>query len=121
MEGIVPKCDRCGVSFNPAEKKTPQNVQNTIKPNITFFGEMLPMEFERLHRVDTGEARVLIVMGSSLQVAFSSECKPNSILSGVFIRWFSRLSLVEMPSPSHQSRTCRLIDRHKKQRLHFHR
>ncbi|CAO3615623.1 unnamed protein product [Cunninghamella blakesleeana] len=44
-----------------------------IKPDITFFGEKLPDEFDRLLAIDTEEVDLLIVMGSSLKVSPVSE------------------------------------------------
>ncbi len=39
------------------------------KPDITFFGENLPPRFHELHEADADAADLLIVMGTSLQVA----------------------------------------------------
>ena len=39
-----------------------------IKPNITFFGEGLPLEFHRLIKQDLHDADLLIVIGTSLKV-----------------------------------------------------
>ena len=39
------------------------------KPDITFFGENLPPRFHELHEDDADAADLLIVMGTSLQVA----------------------------------------------------
>ncbi|KAI8065944.1 DHS-like NAD/FAD-binding domain-containing protein [Gongronella butleri] len=40
-----------------------------MKPDITFFGEKLPDEFDRLLAIDTEQVDLLIVMGSSLKVS----------------------------------------------------
>jgi NAD-dependent SIR2 family protein deacetylase len=53
-EGKTPKCKRCG---------------GNVKPDIVFFGESLPDRFHRLLRQDIKEADILLVMGTSLQVA----------------------------------------------------
>lgn len=50
----VPKCDEC--------KK------GVVKPDIVFFGEMLPERFHNLILEDFPEAELLIIMGSSLVV-----------------------------------------------------
>ncbi|KAG1076891.1 hypothetical protein G6F42_025215 [Rhizopus arrhizus] len=44
-----------------------------MKPDITFFGEQLPAEFDNLLAVDTEQVDLLIVMGSSLKVSPVSE------------------------------------------------
>ncbi|CAO3619723.1 unnamed protein product [Cunninghamella echinulata] len=44
-----------------------------IKPDITFFGEKLPDEFDHLLAIDTDQVDLLIVMGSSLKVSPVSE------------------------------------------------
>ncbi|KAI8369870.1 DHS-like NAD/FAD-binding domain-containing protein, partial [Choanephora cucurbitarum] len=53
-----------------------------MKPDITFFGERLPAEFDNLLAVDTDQVDLLIVMGSSLKVSPVSEIMsqiPHSI------------------------------------------
>lgn len=40
-----------------------------VKPDITFFGEALPMRFFELRDADLAQADLLIVMGTSLAVA----------------------------------------------------
>ncbi|CAJ1937710.1 unnamed protein product [Cylindrotheca closterium] len=50
----VPKCDKCG---------------GNVKPDIVFFGESLPDRFHQMLRTDVEEADLLLVMGTSLQVA----------------------------------------------------
>ena len=52
-EGGIPRCTTCG---------------GVVKPDITFFGENLPPRFAQLHRKDTADADLLIVMGTSLKV-----------------------------------------------------
>mmetsp|Transcript_14850 Transcript_14850/g.35997 ORF Transcript_14850/g.35997 Transcript_14850/m.35997 type:complete len:190 (+) Transcript_14850:613-1182(+) len=52
--GTVPECKNCG---------------GNVKPDIVFFGESLPDRFHRLLRTDIQEADLLLVMGTSLQVA----------------------------------------------------
>ncbi|KAL3931065.1 MAG: hypothetical protein SGBAC_011483 [Bacillariaceae sp.] len=52
--GIVPKCEKC---------------DGNVKPDIVFFGENLPDRFQQLLRIDVQEADLLLVMGTSLQVA----------------------------------------------------
>lgn len=51
---LVPKCEECK--------------EGVVKPDIVFFGEMLPDRFHRLVERDFREADLLIIMGSSLVV-----------------------------------------------------
>lgn len=53
-EKTVPKCEEC-----------PEGV---VKPDIVFFGEMLPDRFHTFMEKDFPEAELLIIMGSSLLV-----------------------------------------------------
>ena len=53
-KGETPVCKRCG---------------GYVKPDIVFFGESLPDRFEQLLRQDLKKADLLLVMGTSLQVA----------------------------------------------------
>mmetsp|Transcript_20070 Transcript_20070/g.42432 ORF Transcript_20070/g.42432 Transcript_20070/m.42432 type:complete len:490 (-) Transcript_20070:1420-2889(-) len=52
--GVTPKCSYCGGS---------------VKPDIVFFGEGLPNRFHKLLKRDMPKADLLLVMGTSLQVA----------------------------------------------------
>jgi NAD-dependent SIR2 family protein deacetylase len=52
--GETPKCKHCG---------------QHVKPDIVFFGEALPGRFHKLLKTDTDKADLLLVMGTSLQVA----------------------------------------------------
>jgi len=52
--GKTPKCDHCG---------------GNVKPDIVFFGEDLPDRFHRLLKQDIPKADLLLVMGTSLNVA----------------------------------------------------
>jgi len=52
--GVVPKCPACG---------------GLVKPDIVFFGEGLPKRLTSTQREDLGECDLLLVMGTSLQVA----------------------------------------------------
>jgi NAD-dependent SIR2 family protein deacetylase len=54
QEGKTPKCEKCG---------------SNVKPDIVFFGESLPARFHRLLKDDIKKADLLLVMGTSLQVA----------------------------------------------------
>ncbi|KAG7343400.1 silent information regulator protein Sir2 [Nitzschia inconspicua] len=53
------------------EGKTPicQHCDGNVKPDIVFFGESLPDRFHRLVQQDIPKADLLLVMGTSLQVA----------------------------------------------------
>ncbi|KAI8082783.1 DHS-like NAD/FAD-binding domain-containing protein [Halteromyces radiatus] len=82
----VPPCPKC-----PTPKPLKQHNRNSddsdddddgdgnakgtsiMKPDITFFGEKLPDEFDNLLAVDTDKVDLLIVMGSSLKVSPVSE------------------------------------------------
>uniref|UniRef100_A0AC34QC30 NAD-dependent protein deacetylase n=1 Tax=Panagrolaimus sp. JU765 TaxID=591449 RepID=A0AC34QC30_9BILA len=50
---LIPKCTAC---------------RGVIKPDIVFFGENLPERFYDLHLQDLGDADLLFIMGTSLQV-----------------------------------------------------
>lgn len=54
IEGIVPKCEECN--------------EGVVKPDIVFFGELLPERFHHLADRDFTQADLLIIMGSSLVV-----------------------------------------------------
>ncbi|XP_018405777.1 PREDICTED: NAD-dependent protein deacetylase sirtuin-2 isoform X1 [Cyphomyrmex costatus] len=54
VEGVIPKCEECN--------------EGVVKPDIIFFGEMLPERFQVLADRDFIEADLLIIMGSSLVV-----------------------------------------------------
>lgn len=54
MEGVIPKCEECN--------------EGVVKPDIVFFGEMLPERFHFLADRDFAQADLLIIMGSSLVV-----------------------------------------------------
>lgn len=55
---VVPLCTAC-----PTEEK------GVIKPDIIFFGEKLPLEFDVSFEADKDKVDLLIVIGSSLKVA----------------------------------------------------
>ncbi|KAF7989235.1 hypothetical protein HCN44_007832 [Aphidius gifuensis] len=54
VEGTIPKCEKC--------------IEGVVKPDIVFFGEMLPERFHQLSDCDFDQADLLIIMGSSLVV-----------------------------------------------------
>lgn len=54
MKGTIPKCEKC--------------LEGVVKPDIVFFGEMLPDRFHSLIEHDFPQADLLIIMGSSLVV-----------------------------------------------------
>ncbi len=54
----IPTCPHC----------PPDTELGIMKPDIVFFGESLPEEFHQQMKVDSEEADLLIVIGSSLQV-----------------------------------------------------
>ncbi|KAF9216500.1 NAD-dependent protein deacetylase sirtuin-2 [Podila verticillata] len=53
MNDQIPYCSKCG---------------GLVKPEITFFGEDLPVRFGKLAQVDFKKCDLLIVLGTSLQV-----------------------------------------------------
>lgn len=53
-ESTIPKCDECK--------------EGVVKPDIVFFGELLPERFHHLIDQDFTKADLLIIMGSSLVV-----------------------------------------------------
>jgi len=54
MEGVIPKCEECN--------------EGVVKPDIVFFGEVLPDRFQEHADRDFVQADLLIIMGSSLVV-----------------------------------------------------
>ncbi|KAI8332575.1 DHS-like NAD/FAD-binding domain-containing protein [Chlamydoabsidia padenii] len=76
----VPPCPKCPA---PRPLKRQENDDDDdsgkskgmsiMKPDITFFGEKLPDEFDHLLSIDTDKVDLLIVMGSSLKVSPVSE------------------------------------------------
>lgn len=54
IEGVIPKCEECE--------------EGVVKPDIVFFGELLPERFHYLADQDFAQADLLIIMGSSLVV-----------------------------------------------------
>lgn len=56
-----------------SDDDSPTPIASIMKPDITFFGENLPPEFERHLAEDRDRVDLLIVMGSSLKVAPVSE------------------------------------------------
>jgi NAD-dependent SIR2 family protein deacetylase len=68
VDGKAPKCDKC---------------KGLVKPDIVFFGEALPEKFHMLLAEDKKKADLVLVLGTSLQVApvssipdlVSSKCK----------------------------------------------
>jgi NAD-dependent SIR2 family protein deacetylase len=54
VDGKAPKCDKCN---------------GLVKPDIVFFGESLPFKFQILLNEDKKKADLVLVLGTSLQVA----------------------------------------------------
>lgn len=63
MKGKTPLCDYCG---------------GNVKPDIVFFGEQLPDKFYSMLKKDVPKADLLLVMGTSLNVAPVSQI-PNMV------------------------------------------
>ena len=72
-------CIRCGHAADGdgvketiverAQAPTCSKCKSYVKPDIVFFGESLPDRFHKLLRMDVLKADLLLVMGTSLQVA----------------------------------------------------
>ncbi|RCH84044.1 NAD-dependent histone deacetylase sir2, partial [Rhizopus stolonifer] len=80
MAQQVPPCPQCPKIENKEQNEF--NRGSIMKPDITFFGERLPLEFDNLLALDTEQVDLLIVMGSSLKVSPVSEIMqqiPHSI------------------------------------------
>ncbi|KAI7896142.1 DHS-like NAD/FAD-binding domain-containing protein [Mucor mucedo] len=75
MAQQVPPCPKCALETKPNKSEEDQvdGGVSIMKPDITFFGERLPAEFDNLLAVDTEQVDLLIVMGSSLKVSPVSE------------------------------------------------
>jgi len=67
----VPYCPKC-VTTDDEDDDIEESV-SIMKPDIVFFGEKLPPEFDRSFPRDREKVDLLIVMGSSLKVAPVSE------------------------------------------------
>jgi NAD-dependent SIR2 family protein deacetylase len=67
----VPYCPRCSCSTSESDNE--DGIDGVMKPDIVFFGEKLPSEFDRCFSLDREKVDLLIVMGSSLKVAPVSE------------------------------------------------
>jgi NAD-dependent SIR2 family protein deacetylase len=65
--GEVPKCIECG---------------NYVKPTIVFFGEVMPNRFGQLIHSDVASCDLVVVIGTSLQVAPVASI-PNWVKSNV--------------------------------------
>ena len=67
MAGEVPKCDECG---------------GVIKPDITFFGEMLPVDALEEAQSLAMKAELMLVLGSSLVVQPAASIPMNTVRNG---------------------------------------
>ncbi|CAG8456791.1 1624_t:CDS:2 [Paraglomus occultum] len=67
LNSRVPYCPRCPQNMSPNHNPA------LMKPDIVFFGEKLPDEFDHFFPLDREKVDLLIVMGSSLRVAPVSE------------------------------------------------
>ena len=75
LEGHIPYCPRCPTNenLNSIEPSTMIEVNlavtsTVLKPDIVFFGEMLPESFDRALVEDRDQVDLLVVIGSSLKV-----------------------------------------------------
>ena len=60
-EGCVVSCEGSGCSLCFL-------YEGLVKPDIVFFGEMLPHRFYKLYQSDLSTCDLLVVMGTSLEV-----------------------------------------------------
>lgn len=65
-KGEAPSCNTCG---------------GLVKPDITFFGEVMPQRFGQLIHDDCASADLVVVLGTSLMVAPVANV-PDWVLSG---------------------------------------
>ena len=79
-----------------------------MKPDITFFGEALPSRFAKLHKMDLKGCDLLIVMGTSLQVAAAAP--PESIImwlySGGASEWVGGIGALDNTSRAYKPGSC---------------
>jgi len=89
-QGEIPRCEACG---------------SVVKPDITFFGEMLPVgAYERACELAAG-ADLMLVLGSSLFV------QPAASVPLVAVQHGARLAVVNSgPTPLDARADCRLDD-----------
>ncbi|CAG8750778.1 16588_t:CDS:2, partial [Cetraspora pellucida] len=66
----VPRCPKCKKVYKGEDI---EECMSIMKPDIVFFGEKLPPEFDQCFPKDREKVDLLIVMGSSLKVAPVSE------------------------------------------------
>mmetsp|Transcript_25144 Transcript_25144/g.38551 ORF Transcript_25144/g.38551 Transcript_25144/m.38551 type:complete len:309 (+) Transcript_25144:112-1038(+) len=83
LAGNIPECKKCG---------------GYVKPDIVFFGESLPDRFHRLLKQDRKQADLLIIMGTSLQVAPVSLI-PNMVSCNRVL--FNREKVLSLKSGDH--------------------
>ncbi|CAJ0750838.1 22718_t:CDS:2 [Entrophospora sp. SA101] len=71
----VPYCPKCNLENDKSEFELRKKSisPSVMKPDIVFFGEKLPPEFDNYFPKDREKVDLLIVMGSSLKVAPVSE------------------------------------------------
>lgn len=73
VTGKVPYCALCELeadnSGNSTEEEEDEKIPNVIKPDIVFFGEPLSSSFFDCLESDREKADLLLVIGTSLQVA----------------------------------------------------
>jgi NAD-dependent deacetylase len=84
--GTLPRCGRCG---------------QVIKPDITFFGEALPVDALRQARDEARKADLMLVLGSTLLV------QPAASLPGLTLDSGGTLVIVN-DMPTHYDRQARL-------------
>lgn len=83
LEQRIPKCKSCKDSYYQLEKpvgggdeneeQQPEVPEPILKPDIVFFGENLPAQFDNQIVLDREVADLMIIIGSSLKVAPVSE------------------------------------------------
>jgi len=73
LKGKLPYCPKCSekekLDDDREDDTDPSFTKGVMKPDITFFGEALPDLFHKNIKVDIPKCDLLIVIGTSLQVA----------------------------------------------------
>ena len=79
-----------------------------MKPDITFFGEALPSRFAKLHKMDLKGCDLLIVMGTSLQVAAAAALERINmwLCSGGASEWVGGIGALDNTSRAYKPGGC---------------
>ena len=73
LSGKLPFCPKCSekekIDDDGENDTDPSFARGVMKPDITFFGESLPSVFHKNIKIDVKKCDLLVVIGTSLQVA----------------------------------------------------